>query len=94
MNANGLEHALALWQKARSPDAVTMALTTLANWAEPAGIDLRPNAAGTALNVHRKGETASLALLYLNAPRTRRRDPALVVVAAAAIEAIGKAVAK
>lgn len=57
------------------------------NWA----LIIRPNAAGTALNVHRKGETASLALLYLNAPRTRRRDPALVAVAAAAIEAIGKA---
>lgn len=94
MNAKGLEHALALWTKARTPDAVNNARAVVAAWAEPAGVDLRPNTTGTALNVHRKGETASLALLYLNAPRSRRRDPGMVAVAAAAIEAIGKAVAK
>jgi len=90
MTLEAFSDALEAWGKAQSVDDVGAAQQAL-EVATPAGLTLRPNASALALNVHRKGDSASMALLYLNAPSKRSRDAELVRIAWVAVQAISAA---
>jgi len=59
--------------------------------AAPSGVSLRPDDPGRCVNVHRFGESNSLALFYLCQPRAKNRDEGLTRAAWAAIRAIANA---